>query len=118
MGRCGGLKKQDMRIYKRRVVAENVGQDLVPLHERIEHYLDACPPAISGQRGHNALFKVAIILVRGFDLSQEAALPFLRRYNTRCQPPWNEDELKHKLSSAANLQPREGRTLNPRGYLL
>src|SRR5262249_24997473 len=90
----------------------------VSLRERIERYIDACPEAISGQQGHKATFKVAIALIRGFDLSEVKALDFLRRYNQRCKPRWSERELKHKLADAARLRAHEGQTLKPRGYLL
>jgi hypothetical protein len=90
----------------------------VSLRERIERYVDACPGAISGQQGHKATFKVALALGRGFDLSPAAALPFLQRYNQRCQPKWAIQELKHKLKDADEIGPGSGRPLKPRGYLL
>lgn len=62
----------------------------MPLRERIGRYIDACPPAISGQNGHDQTFRVACILVQGFDLSPDDAYSFLSRYNERCEPPWNE----------------------------
>jgi len=88
------------------------------LTDRINAYLDACPAAISGHRGHDRTFAVAIALVRGFDLSQRAALPFLRRYNQRCQPKWTTEELKHKLEDADRVKSTLGRPLKPRGFLL
>ena len=88
------------------------------MHHRINHYVDACPEAISGQGGHNATFKVAVALVRGFDLRPDEALPFLQRYNQRCAPPWTERELRHKLDSADKYGLVASRTLKPRGYLL
>jgi hypothetical protein len=90
----------------------------VSLRERIERYIDACPEASSGQQGHNTTFKVAIALIRGFDLSEVKALDFLRRYNQRCKPRRSGRELKHKLADAARLRAHEGQTLKPRGYLL
>lgn len=63
------------------------------INERIERYVDACPAAIAGQSGHTTTFKLAIALVQGFGLNEALALPFLRRYNVRCQPPWREHEL-------------------------
>ena len=87
----------------------------VSLRERIELYLDACPAAISGQGGHTQTFLVAIALVRGFNLSQQAALPVLESYNDRCEPRWSRKELLHKLKEA-DLRP--DRTPKPRGYLL
>jgi hypothetical protein len=100
-----------MKLYRLR-------REPISLCERIERYVDACPAAISGQRGHNQTFKVAISLVRGFALSQREALVFLRRYNERCYPPWSERELRHKLVSAANFRPKEGRAFKSRGYLI
>jgi hypothetical protein len=110
-------------IYKlRRRIYQSQAQDQthsIPLSERIERYVDACPPAISGQFGRKQTFLVAIALVRGFDLSPEMALPFLERYSQRCQPPWTDEELRHKLRQADNLKQREGKPpLKPRGYLL
>jgi hypothetical protein len=85
----------------------------ITLRERIERYLDVCSPAISGQNGHDQTFRVACILVQGFDLSPEDALSFLVRYNQRCEPPWTERELCHKLRDADQAK---GSKL--RGYLL
>jgi hypothetical protein len=85
----------------------------IPLRERIEHYIAACPSAISGQHGHDRTFRVACILVQGFDLSPEDAFSFLARYNQRCEPPWTERELEHKLRDADRAQ-----GYKPRGYLL
>jgi hypothetical protein len=85
------------------------------LRERIERYIDAIEPAVSGERGHTATFKLALALVHGFDLSPERALQFLQRYNQRCQPPWSDKELWHKLATADHVSPRNGQ---PRGYLL
>jgi hypothetical protein len=88
-------------------------EEPISLRERIERYVDACPPAISGQRGHDQTFRVACILVQGFDLSPEDAFFFLARYNQRCEPPWAERELWHKLRDADRVPERK-----PRGYLL
>jgi hypothetical protein len=50
-------------------------KELMPLHERIQRYIDACPPAISGQSGHDQTFRVACILVQGFDCRQKTPPP-------------------------------------------
>ena len=69
--------------------------------ERARLYLDACDPAISGQGGHNQTFFAAQALVNGFCLDPEVALRLLlENYNPRCEPPWNERELQHKVDSA------------------
>jgi hypothetical protein len=85
----------------------------MPLRERIERYIDACPPAISGSGGHDATFRIACILVQGFDLSPDDAFTFLVRYNERCEPPWTEHELVHKLADADRAA-----SYKARGYLL
>jgi len=72
---------------------------------RILAYLDKIPPAVAGAGGHSQTFYVAKVLLFGFGLSNEAALPFLRAYSLRCSPPWSERELYHKLASARKFGP-------------
>ena len=80
-----------------------VSGDRVRLLRRAAAYLGAMPPAISGQGGHNAAYAAATVLVHGFGLATEEALDLLRKeYNPRCQPPWSEKELLHKVTDAAN----------------
>jgi hypothetical protein len=88
-------------------------KERVSLRERIERYIAACPPAITGQNGHDQTFRVACILVQGFDLSPDDAFTFLARYSERCEPPWSERELRHKLADADRAS-----SYKPRGYLL
>jgi hypothetical protein len=70
--------------------------------DRARQYLSKIPPAISGQGGHNQTFAVACALVNGFDLSHADAFVLLSEYNQRCQPPWSNSELLHKIKSAAS----------------
>ena len=79
-----------------------------------EAYIATMPPAISGQRGHDATFSVACRLIIGFGLSVEQALPIMLRYNQRCQPPWSEAELRRKLEQADT---KAGQTGEVRGRL-
>jgi hypothetical protein len=81
---------------------------------RAERYVDACAPAVSGQDGHGTTLTVACALVHGFELPEVAAWPILCAYNRRCEPPWSEVELRHKLSEAAKLTTHQ----KPRGHLL
>ena len=81
--------------------------------ERARRYIAKCPPAISGQGGHDAAFHVAALLVHGFALGDGDAMTLMWEFNTRCQPPWTERELRHKLASAASAQHAQAR-----GYLL
>lgn len=74
--------------------------------ERARRYMAAIPPAISGQRGHDKTFDAACSLVLGFNLSPDEAFPILAEWNQKCQPPWTERELRHKLKDA-NEKPGE-----------
>lgn len=85
----------------------------LPVLERARRYIAKCPPAISGQGGHNATFHVAAVLVHGFDLSADEAMPLIQEYNQCCQPRWSERELRHKIESAARAPHQQ-----PRGHLL
>ena len=81
--------------------------------ERARRYVAKCPPAVSGQGGHNATFHVAAVLVHGFALGEADALGLLGEFNQQCAPPWSESDLIHKIKSATN-------TVHslPRGHLL
>jgi len=80
--------------------------------ERADAYLAKMPVSISGHQGHDAAFRAAVVLVRGFDLSEQEALPLFSRWNDACDPPWKESDLRHKLRSAATTSDK------PVGYLL
>jgi hypothetical protein len=65
-------------------------------------------PSIEGEEGSRAALGTAICLVRGFLLSEEAALPYMLRWskaNARIHDTteWNEGELVHKLREAARV---------------
>lgn len=73
----------------------------VDLLERARRYVATMEPSVSGQGGHTAAFKVACALVNGFDLSEEVAREiFVSEFNFRCEPPWSEKEIAHKLRQA------------------
>lgn len=81
-------------------------------------WVSKMPPAISKSGGHNATFAVARVLLQGFDLGRAEARAILDEYNQRCEPPWSDRELEHKLNQADKCdgyQASEG--LMPRGYL-
>jgi hypothetical protein len=88
----------------------------IPLTEvlvRASRYLSKIPGAISGQRGHDATFHVAMVLVRGFGIHPDAAMQVFQDWNTTCDPPWSFAELQHKLWSA-----HRKKTVKLDGYLL
>jgi hypothetical protein len=81
--------------------------------ERARLYVAKIPPAISGEGGHNHAFAVACALIHGFALPRDRALSLLREYSDRCQPPWSERELAHKIESAVDAN-----HFGPRGHIL
>lgn len=83
------------------------------VEDRAARYIDKCEIAISGQRGSDKAFKVACILVGGFSLSDEVAHKiFASVYSPKCQPPWNDKEIRHKIESAAKKCTERGWLLN------
>lgn len=82
--------------------------------ERARKYLDRLPASVSGQGGHGACFHAACVLVLGFELNQSEALVLLSEFNHRCQPPWSERELQHKIDSASKQGGERGYLRNAR----
>jgi hypothetical protein len=70
------------------------------VRERARKYLAAIPPAVAGNGGDAATFRVCCRLVRGFALHDEEALSVLKEWNHGCVPPWSEEELRAKLRGA------------------
>jgi hypothetical protein len=70
--------------------------------ERARLYARTIDIAISGAGGHTATFEAAQKIVRGFELTEEAAFEVLwDEWNPRCDPPWDEKELRRKVHQAA-----------------
>ena len=87
--------------------------DTAAIVERAKKYLKACDPAIEHQVGSNPALHAAHALVVGFALDDSTALHLLEsEYNPKCEPPWSEKELLHKMESA-RADPQK-----PFGYLL
>lgn len=62
--------------------------------KRAKGWLAKAEPAIEGQHGQSALFKVCCRLVHGFKLTDSDALSaIVDSYNPRCIPPWSDDEI-------------------------
>lgn len=80
---------------------------------RARAYLAKIPGAVSNQSGHTATFNAVAAIMIGFDLSESDTLHLITEdFNPRCDPPWSERELKHKIKSVAKDCQRA------RGYLL
>ena len=84
------------------------------LPERIAKYMEHVDPAVSGSNGHTTALAAASALVWAWGLSEAEALPYLKAYNQRCEPPWNQAELEHKLSEALAYKGHK----TPRGHLV
>jgi hypothetical protein len=90
--------------------------DGVPYDQRVrrgEAYAANTPGAISGSGGHNQTYALATALVHGLCLSPDDARNILAEYNLRCEPPWSDRELDHKIEEAASKNHER-----PRGWLL
>jgi AAA domain len=74
-------------------------------------YVNKIPPAVSGQKGHDACYHVACVLVVGFALTLEQAFDAIGPWNTKCEPPWSKEELLHKFESAARAEGVRGNLL-------
>lgn len=85
--------------------------------ERARKYLAEIEGAVSGQHGHDKTFRAACKIVRGFALPLSQALPLLREWNQRCQPPWSEKDLVHKIKDALKKKNRT-KDEGPIGWLL
>jgi hypothetical protein len=83
------------------------------VEERAIAYLAKIDPAISGQKGHNRTFYAACKVGPGFDLAQQTAFRLIwDHYNPRCQPPWTEKQIRHKIEDAYKKETRRGWLLN------
>jgi replicative DNA helicase len=69
--------------------------------ERAIKYMAASPPAISKRGGHAQLFRVTRAVRRGFVIPREATFELIKtHYNPRCEPPWPDADLWHKVDEA------------------
>lgn len=64
-------------------------------------FIQGEPACISGQGGQQQLWKIALRLMRTYELPVHTALAMLDTYNTRCLPPWTEQEIVRTLERAA-----------------
>ena len=111
-----GVEPPEPRARLARHAPTGVDCDVSPEDRvrRASAYLRAMPPAISGQGGHSRTYAAATTLVHGFCLDEGTALRILiDEFNPRCDPPWSDRELMHKVEDAAT-KPHE----RPRGWLL
>jgi len=79
--------------------------------DRAVRYLAKMPPAVEGERGHDACYHAACVLRVDFDLTVEESLDAIHDWNAACKPPWEEHELRHKLDDAGKAAGERGRLL-------
>ncbi|MFO0935747.1 MAG: bifunctional DNA primase/polymerase [Gemmataceae bacterium] len=89
-----------LRERKRKVESAIIVTDSSNAAIRARAYLQTIEPAVSGQRGHDRMFRVACVLVNKFGLSWEMAWPLFVEFNQKNLPPFSERELTHKLRDA------------------
>jgi hypothetical protein len=99
---------------RRRPAAHNGQQRTThgDIANRVRKYLATIPPAVDGFGGHDQTYYVACRLVLGFALTPDQAYPFMVEYSERCQPPWSEKEIRHKLDDANKESGERGFILN------
>ena len=89
------------RERTRRVVKELGIDETDAVIRRARAYLSCIEGAVAGQRGHDRTFRAACVLIQKFRLSFEQAFPLLKEWSDcRCEPPWSDAELTHKLRDA------------------
>lgn len=71
--------------------------------DRAVKYLEKMPIAVEGQNGSKECFRAACVLRKGFGLTFDQAMDAIQEWNSRCDPPWSEHELKHKLEDAGKV---------------
>lgn len=86
--------------------------DKVSVEERARRYVAAMPQSVSGAGGHDAFFNCVRMLIHGWGFTPNEARPYVMDFNSRCEPPWSEGEINHKLRSVDALTSKW-----PRGYL-
>lgn len=70
---------------------------------RARSYLAKMDPAIQGQNGSGSLWQTVCRLMHGFHLDDgEVRELILGDYNDRCDPPWSDAEIDHKIRDARN----------------
>lgn len=81
---------------------------------RARAYLAKMSPAISGSGGHDALWAAVLAMRIGFDLDESTAKTLIATdFNPRCDPPWDERDIDHKLDGVERAEKS-----SERGYLL
>lgn len=72
---------------------------------RASAWIEKADIAIQGQRGSDDALRVCSAIARGFALGDSPeARRVLGPWNARCEPPWSDRELDHKIADARHHQ--------------
>ena len=95
--------KSTMILQRSRQAPASGADSLV---ERARAYLRKLPPSVSGQGGHKALFRAAMVLVDGFGFDHDTALPHPARLQRAAGRRPRE---RTPTGAQARRRPRQGR---------
>lgn len=99
LGFAEALQEQERQGQRRRGRPRKTQAASGDALERCRAYVATLPPAIQGQDGSGRAFRAACAIYR-FGLSDDDARMVFGEYNERCEPPWSEQEIAHKLADA------------------
>ena len=97
--------KELLHLLKDDVIFQDTGiqqfvDDAQTCNRFSEYLVTSAPLAIQGDQGDNTTFKVAC-RGRDFGLTPDKTYELMSKlWNTNCQPPWGERELKQKIQNA------------------
>ncbi len=94
------------RTYKQSTISIDPFESRLRLIRRAIAYIDKMEPAVSGQGGHNSLFRAVCKLLKpepeGFGLTESEALPIIAGFNARAVPPFSDKDVEHKIQSVVS----------------
>jgi hypothetical protein len=93
---CSELATELTPLLVRPLTAITGGRDAVA---RARAWLAKADVSIDGAGGHDTAMRVVERVVRGFGLDDADAMTALAAWNARCQPPWSDVELLHKIQN-------------------
>ena len=96
--------KPDQPKREPRLMTEPMTADRETQLKRAKAYLATIPGAVSGQCGHDHTFKTAL-KIAAFGLSADDVFDLLADWNQKCEPPWTDAELQHKIDGAFKANP-------------
>jgi putative DNA primase/helicase len=79
---------------------------------RAKAYLVRMDHSVTGERGHDKLYRAACTVIRDFDLATDVGFRLLWEvFNPKCDPAWTKEEIWHKVHDADKFDKPRGRLL-------